>query len=93
MRNCHDLAGIPDKKYPLREAHWEAKDMGVTIAMVARQRITKPISRVIFSSPSLLWCRGYCQCSWPRNLHALLIKGVTHEPQGNADGLGGQYQR
>jgi hypothetical protein len=93
MRSCHDLAGIPDKKYPLSEAHREAKDVGVTSAMVAKQRITKLISRAIFSSPSLLWCRGYCQCSWPRNLHALLIEGVAHEPQGNTDGLGGQYQR
>ena len=37
MRSCHDLAGIPDKKSPLREAHWEAKDVGVTTAMVAKQ--------------------------------------------------------
>jgi hypothetical protein len=93
MRSCHGLAGIPDKKYPLRGAHLEANDVGVTTAMVAKQRITKPISRAIFSSPSLLWCRGYWQCSWPGNLHRLLIEGVTHEPQGNTDGLAGQYQR
>ena len=93
MRSCHDLAGIPDKKYPLRGAHLEANDMGVTTAMVAKQRITKPISRAIFSSPSLLWCRGYWQCSWPGNLHPLLIEGVPHEPQGDTDRLAGQHQR
>jgi hypothetical protein len=93
MRSGHDLAGIPDNKYPVMGAHMEAKDVGVTTAMVAKQRITKPISRAIFSPPSLLWCRGYWQCSWPGNFHPLLIEGVTHEPQGNTDGLGGQYQR
>jgi hypothetical protein len=93
MRSCHDLAGIPDKKCPLREAHRDAKDVGVTTAMVAKQRITKPISRAIFSSPSLLWCRGYCQCSWPRNLHALLIEGVSHEPQSDDNGFDRQNQK